>query len=237
MSTIINVNTHPQGRYERGAAQRSIRGSDVKGARGIKPRRSNPPPGRKQGGDDPTAATQKSRKNRQRPETVPPHKTHGGTFIHREDCGGVHAPHTGRCWRGGRNLGPRQHATTPKQRWAPRKISDERRAQVDSILSPLLDTLKLSSEGGAPELLHCIGVLRRELRRRREPVQPVHNVGAEDRVRSAQLSDEAPQSDTDLQTSGEGQSVLLNPNSGGTEKCNVESVCNNCDRAPTTNKW
>nr|ANJ12337.1 hypothetical protein [Tobacco bushy top virus] len=237
MSTIINVNTHPQGRFERGATKRSIRGSNGKGARGIKPRRINPPPGRKQSGYDTTAAAQKSRKDRQRPQAFPPHETHGGAAVRREDRGGVHTPRAGRCWWGSRNLGTRQHATTPQQRWAPRKISNERRAQVDSILSPLLDTIKLSSEGGTQELLYCVGILRGELRRRREPVQSAHNVGAEGRVRSTQLLDEASKVSTDLPASGEGQSVLPNPNSGGTEKCNVESVCNNCDRAPTTNKW
>nr|QNT09936.1 long-distance movement protein [Ethiopian tobacco bushy top virus] len=191
---------------------------------------------RPKGGVYPPASPKDTKQNGRGVAQVPPYPKHRGAVIRREGGGGVHPPRTGRCARGSGSMDPRQPPAKPKQYRAEAKISAERRAEIDGLLSPLFDTLGRQVQGDAAVLRYCFGATQRQLRKWRKPVQPAHNVAAPDRKCSAQLPSAGTTNTEDLQGDGKGRSGQPDEpevvHSGG----DVPKVHTDCGRT-ATNKW
>nr|ASN64726.1 ORF3 protein [Groundnut rosette virus]ASN64729.1 ORF3 protein [Groundnut rosette virus]ASN64730.1 ORF3 protein [Groundnut rosette virus]ASN64732.1 ORF3 protein [Groundnut rosette virus]ASN64734.1 ORF3 protein [Groundnut rosette virus] len=236
MSSVINVFASGKSCDSRGAPRSTVRRGHRAGAPRDKSRGTYTPSRRPKGGVHPAATSKDPNKNIGGPPAPAPHKEHRGPAIPGKDRGGVHTARTRRRARRSGGMDPRQLTAQPQQRWAETEIPTERRAKIDGLLPPLLDTLDGQIQGDAALLRYCVGAVKRELRRRRESVQPAHHVAASGGKPSPQLSNEAARNAEDLSGDGEGragksvqQEVL---HSGGS----VPAVCADCGK-PATNKW
>nr|ASN64728.1 ORF3 protein [Groundnut rosette virus] len=236
MSSVINVFASGKSCDSRGAPRSTVRRGHRAGAPRDKSRGTHTPSRRPKGGVHPATTSKDPNKDIRGPPASAPHKEHRGPAVPGKNRGGVHTARTRRRARRGGGMDPRQLAAQPQQRWAETEIPTERRAKIDGLLPPLLDTLDGQIQGDAALLRYCVGAVKRELRRRRKSVQSAHHVAASGGQPSPQLSDEAARNAEDLSGNGEGragesvqQEVL---HSGGS----VPAVCADCGK-PATNKW
>nr|AAF74548.1 orf3 [Groundnut rosette virus]AAF74550.1 orf3 [Groundnut rosette virus] len=236
MSSVINVFASGKSCDSRGAPRSSVRGGHRTGAPRNKPGGTHAPSRRPKGGVHPATTSKDPNKNIRGPPAPTPHKEHRGSAIPGENRSGVHTTRARRRARRSGGMDPRQFAAQPQQRWAETKIPTERRAAIDGLLPPLLDTLDGQIQGDAALLRYCVGAVKRELRRRWKPVQPAHHVAASGGKPSPQLSDEAARNAEDLSRDGEGragksvQQEVLHSGSS------VPEVCADCGK-PAANKW
>nr|AAF74545.1 orf3 [Groundnut rosette virus] len=236
MSSIINVFASGKSRDTRGTPRSSVWRGHRTGAPRDKPWGAYTPSRRPKGGVHPATASKDPNENIRGPSASTTHQKHWGSVVPGKSCGGVHTQRTGRRTRRSGGMDTQQPAAQPKQRGATAAIPPERRAKIDGLLPPLLDTFDGQIQGDAALLRYCVGALKRELRRRRKPVQLAHNVAASGGEPSSQLLDEAAKDAENLPGDGEGragkpvqQEVL---HSGGS----VPAVCADCGK-PAANKW
>nr|AUG31438.1 hypothetical protein [Groundnut rosette virus] len=236
MSSIINVFASGKGRDTGRTPRSTVWRGHRTGAPRDKPWGAHTPSRRPTGGVHPATTSKDPNENIRGPSASATHQKHGGSAVSGKSRGGVYTPRTRRRTRRSGGVDSRQFAAQPQQRRAATAIPPERRAQIDGLLSPLLDTFDGQIQGDAALLRYCVGAFKRELRRRRKPVQPAHNVAASGGKPSPQLLTEAAKDAEDLPGNGEGrtgksdqQEVL---HSGGS----VPAVCADCGK-PAANRW
>ncbi|AAG02572.1 long-distance movement protein [Tobacco mottle virus] len=230
MASVVNVNLNSKSGLQTRTTGRPLRGGNYERTPGKQSRSSHPRQRKCAGNTHPAATPRHSKPAVQGTKEVPPHSPHRRNVVHREGGYCFDAPRAGRLSRRGGGLHSRQPTPQSQLNGREGESRAQWRAEVDGLLSPLLDTIVGHGWNPTKVFLRGIQLGRVYTRNKRgEPILNVSDVAPKRGEQVSQLPATKPQITPSLPTQGPANATPIGPPAEVPQRRDVEQVCTTCD--------